>query len=56
MSSRALLNALLAAVYTGVLAEETPRRTRARGGLVYMIGLTAFDYSLARLLRKIEAS
>ncbi|QIN83394.1 hypothetical protein GBA63_12665 [Rubrobacter tropicus] len=56
MLARAVLNAALAAVYALALAEETPPRTRARGGLVSMICLTTFDYSLSRLLRKAGAS
>lgn len=55
MSARALLNAVLAASYARVLA-ETPRRTRARGGLIAMVGLTVFDYSLSRFLREAETS
>ena len=51
MSARAFLNAVLAMVYARVLAGETPRRARARGGLVSMAGLTVFDYSLSRRLR-----
>lgn len=56
MFARAALNAALAAVYARALAERTPRRTRARGGLIFMICLTAVDYSLARLLREADAS
>lgn len=56
MLARAVLNAALAAVYAGALSEGTPRRTRARVGLLAMFCLTVFDYSLARLLRKAEAS
>ena len=56
MLARAVLNAALAAVYARALSEGTPRPDRARGGLAAMICLTVFDYSLARLLRKTEAS
>lgn len=51
MSARALLNAVLAAGYARILAEGTPQRGRARGGLLSMIGLTIFDYLLSRRLQ-----
>ncbi len=56
MLARAVLNAVLAATYARVLAGETPRQTRARGGLASMIGLTVFDYSLSRRLQEAETS
>ncbi len=56
MSARALLNAVLAVGYARTLAVETPSPTRARGGLISMICLTYFDYSVSRRLRRIEAS
>ena len=45
----------LAAGYAHVPAEP-PQRTRARGGIVLMIGLTVFDYSVSRRLRRAETS
>ena len=56
MLARAVLDAVLAASYARVLAGETPRQTRARGGLASMIGLTIFDYTLSRRLRRAETS
>ena len=56
MLARALLNAVLAASYARVLAEETPRQPRARGGLTSMLVLTILDYSLSRRLRGTETS
>jgi hypothetical protein len=56
MFARAALNAVLAAVYARALTVGTPRRARARVGLVAMLCLIAFDYSLAGLLRRNDAS
>ena len=54
MLARALLNAVLAASYARVLGDEAPRRSHAQGGLIAMILLTVFDYSLWRRLRRTD--
>lgn len=51
MSARALLNAVLALSYAGVLRAGAPRPGRAVGWLGLMVALTAFDYALSRRLR-----
>ena len=56
MSARALLNAVLAVGYARILAVEKPPPMRARGGLIAMICLTVFDYTLSRRLRGTVAS
>ena len=56
MLARATLNAVIGAIYARALADSTPRRKRAVGGVCLMIGLTANDYLLSRRLRTAEAS
>jgi hypothetical protein len=56
MLVRALLNALLAAIYARVLAAGAPRRGRAVGGFVGMSALTLTDSFLARRLRILEST
>ncbi len=56
MLTRAFLNLVLAGSYVWVLAGGTARRKRAAGGLVMMVVLTVFDYSLSRRLRRADAS
>ena len=54
MLVRALMNAVLSAVYAWVLAIDTPRPGRALGGAVGMSALAVTDYLLARRLASVE--
>lgn len=56
MLARAFLNVVLAGSYARVLADGTARRKRAVGGLVLMAALAGVDYSLSRLVQRVDAS
>lgn len=51
MLARAILNAVIALIYVGVLTTDLPRQNRAIGGAGLMSALTVTDYSLSRRLR-----
>lgn len=55
MVARVLLSALTILIYAWVLANGTPERGRAMGGLGLMSGVTSGDYLLALSLRDAEA-
>ena len=56
MLARAVLNVVIAGIYAQALANGTPRRKRALGGVCLMTGLTVNDYYLSRCLTAAEAS